>query len=236
MNCTLRSKFLTVALLSAGAHAAPPAAPPAAPKLAGSMVTTPAPAVRSTPAPVTKPTVAPKPSVAAKPGPKAAAKPAAKAAPTCPMPVVAIVPLDTPVVEPGAKSAVDLKKPPDSFTAVDTPMSQGSCRREAGAVICFESDFKTLVQMTLDHKADSERKSLELSHLNEKHRALTAAHEAKLAERPSLAKPLLGATLTALGAAAVTSALLMELPESVQIGLGAGGAVAMAGGVAVIVF
>lgn len=126
--------------------------------------------------------------------------------------------------------------------ADDAPKQEPACRRENGRVSCSEEGFKTLTDALIDYRAAEEKWSL-------RHTACVTTREAaetglvaceaarkvtedKLAaiKPPSVLRPVLAVTAGVVGAVALTTALLADVPPQMKLGLGAGGLAGVAAG------
>ena len=107
--------------------------------------------------------------------------------------------------------------------------SFAQCRTEGVEVICPEEDFKTLVRLNIDARAERDKCLLKLSASEAQVEALKAALAAKPEPvpvptvKPSV-RPVLAVVAATLGAAALTTALVADVDAAARIGLGVTGA------------
>lgn len=126
--------------------------------------------------------------------------------------------------------------------ADDAPRAEPACRREDGRISCSEEGFKTLMDSLIEYRASEEKWSL-------RHTACVTTRDAaetglvsceaarKVAQDkldaikpPSVLRPVLAVAAGVVGAAALTTALLADVPAQVRLGLGAGGLAGVAAG------
>lgn len=124
----------------------------------------------------------------------------------------------------------------------DAPKQEQPCQRDGDRISCSEAGFKTLTDALIEFRGSEEK-------WNIRHQAcvvtrdaaeasLTACAgkrldaEARLAaiKPPSVLRPVLAVTGAVLGAVALTSALTLNVPPQVRLGLGAGGLAGIAAG------
>ena len=126
--------------------------------------------------------------------------------------------------------------------AEDAPKQEPACRRESGRISCSEAGFKTMTDALIEYRGAEEKWSLRhtacVMTREAAESSLVACEAARKVTQdkldaikpPSVLRPVLAVTAAVLGAAALTTALLADVPPQMRLGLGAGGLVGVAGG------
>lgn len=129
------------------------------------------------------------------------------------------------------------------LSAFNAWADQNPCQKEpTGRISCTPDGFKSLTDAIIEYHGEavkcalhSEADRAHLAALEASLKASEAARldaEARLAaiKPPSVLRPILAVTGAVLGAVALTSALTLDVPPQVRLGLGAGGLAGIAAG------
>ena len=126
--------------------------------------------------------------------------------------------------------------------ADDAPRAEPACRRENGRISCSEDGFKTMTDALIEYRAGEEKWSMRhtacVTTRDAAEAGLIACEAARKVTQdkldaikpPSVLRPVLAVAAGVVGAAALTTALLADVPPQVKLGLGAGGLAGVAAG------
>lgn len=114
--------------------------------------------------------------------------------------------------------------------------AEPACRRVDKTIVCSEEGFKTLTDMTVEYKAQASKLTLQV----EADKARIAVLEQELAKKPQVApvkltKNVMGAAVAVVGAAAVATAIAVDMDTTARVGLGLSGLAAITTGFVVVV-
>lgn len=111
-----------------------------------------------------------------------------------------------------------------------------ACRRDGPTVVCTEEGFKTLTDLTVEYKGAAAKAQLQLGACEAKRDSLQAALDATpKPQPPSLRKPIIGAAIAALGAAALATAVAVDMEPQVRLGVGLSGLAVVTTGFVVVI-
>lgn len=114
--------------------------------------------------------------------------------------------------------------------------AEPACRRDGPTVVCTEEGFNTLTDLTVQYKGEVVKTQLQLTSCEAKREALQAALDATpKPQPPNLRKPIIGAALAVVGAAALATAVAVDMQPQVRLGVGLSGLAVVTTGFVVVI-